>query len=342
MMLLRYDSDPLKWVKSLAGPKHFSRTWLRTLVSVAKGSANCQIRRRSLAKGKLNVNTLQTQHSNNRSLKSIMDSFITVSFQNNLNLAAAVLCIVYSIVLVLAPHKARDLYVKQAPEFKDPEFSWKVVDHITRFSSLCILMCGVCWWLVVMEGVSREKAIGVVSLMGVVHNLHTLLNDIPKQLNMSPRSTVINIMVFSAVAYATLGNTDFANLASKIVACFGLANGLLLFANPGFLEILYNIPDRESFGMLCRRDAGNNLISLSVYLCGLAWDLPQIKACGLSWASVGIGLVLLLPEMKKHHGNLTRIGAWILFMGFSAVVFLARVPEEKDTTESTQEASATL
>jgi hypothetical protein len=136
--------------------------------------------------------------------------------------------------------------------------------------------------------------------------------------------------VFAAVAYATLGNTQFSNAAAKAVACFGLAHGILLFVNPAAWETLYNVPNRESFAMMCRRNVGNSLVSFSVLLTGFAWDLPQYQAVGLAWASAGIGLVLLLPEMKKHNCMLTRVVPWILLMAFCAVAFLVPAPAEQD------------
>jgi hypothetical protein len=101
-----------------------------------------------------------------------MDSIFTVDFKYNLGKATAVLCAIYSLPLILAPQIGRELYTSKKPEFKDPEITWKVVDVLTQMEGLCILSCDLTWWLHVVEGMSRDKAIGVASLLWLVFNLN--------------------------------------------------------------------------------------------------------------------------------------------------------------------------
>ena len=262
-----------------------------------------------------------------------MCNFITETFQYQLGYATSALLLVHGLTIVLAPHRGRELYMKpgQKPDFKDPDLSWRVIDNVNQLANMCMISCALVWWLIVQEEFPVDKAMGVMCLIWVVFNLYVLLNDIPQKVNASPRSNYINVVTLSLVAYATLGNTEYARLANKIESCFVLANGVIFFVNPSSVGTLYAIPDREDCVMVARRNFGNNLTAMGVVLCALAWDVPTMQANGLAWASVGLGLLWLAPVFKKHNHNMTMIYGWLIIMFFCAAVFLATPRQDIET-----------
>jgi hypothetical protein len=228
------------------------------------------------------------------------------------------ICAFYGLIMFLAPQKGRDLYNTKDLELKDPK-SWEVHDFIGRRHALCMITASVAWWLHVELDMSRDEAIGVVTLPWILLCLHSLLNETPKQLGSSPRADYVCLAMFSFVAYATLTHATYSNLSVKILAGFALANGLMLFMNPAATGSLYGAPERDDFINLIRRCYGNNLIALGAFTGTFAWGLPHLKAVGITWATVGVGMFFLLDDLKKFKVAMAPMFVWLVLAAFFGI-----------------------
>jgi hypothetical protein len=245
-------------------------------------------------------------------LKALLD------YKDVIAQVSGVICVLHGLIMFLAPQKGRDLYNTKDLELKDPK-SWEIHDYIGQRCALCLITSPVAWWLHVEVGMSRDEAVGVVLLPWILLCLHSLLNEKPQQLGSSPRADYMSLAMFSFVAHATLTHTIYSNLAVKILAGFTLANGLLAFMNPAAIGSLYGTPEREDFINLMRRMYGNNLNSLAAFIGAFAWGLPHLKAVGIAWATAGVGMVLLLGDLKKFKVAMAPIFVWLVLMAFFGI-----------------------
>ena len=110
----------------------------------------------------------------------------------------------YGTVLFLAPQKAHDLYGTKDVllKLKDPR-SPLVIEYLVRRGALTMVTLPAMWYLHVDAGLSREKAAGVCTLPMILFCLHSLLNEIPKQVGSSSRVDISSLMVYIPVAYVT-------------------------------------------------------------------------------------------------------------------------------------------
>ena len=260
---------------------------------------------------------------------------LTEDLKFNIAVVTGTLSFFYGLVLVLAPQKKIDGYMTEKIQFKDPEVSWLVLHALIQQEALCIVTATGTWGLHVVEGLSREQAIGVGVLPWIVFTLYILLNDYPKRTRSSSRSQYSNLMVFGAVVYATLGNTTYSNIAAKTLVGFALAHGLLLFLAPAMLSPLYNLAERESGVLFGRQSLGNNMISMSALLGALAWDATPLQAAGFSWASLALGLLLMRPACIENKVCMSKVTAWTVLALVLSAVYLADLSKpEDDPTES--------
>ena len=263
-----------------------------------------------------------------------LPTIITKDVQYGIAKVTTLLCFLYSYLLVLASHKFRNLYFKEAPILKDPEIGNRVGDLITQQAALCMLSVVITFSLHAFKEMERDMAIGVGILPWFIWTSHGLLNEeCYKSVNSSPRTLYINLVFFGLVAYSSLTDQPYASLVNKVLAGFGLANGLLCYLMPTSLGKVYDIPNREDFLMLSRRSFGNCLTALSVFLGALSFGTSDLHAVGYCWVSYGFGLVLLLAEFKQHKGNMAKIAVWIIAAVFHGTIFLIDL-KPKSTSNS--------
>jgi hypothetical protein len=229
----------------------------------------------------------------------------------------------YGTIMFLAPQKARDLYGTKDVQLKDPK-SPLVLESLVQRGALAFVTGPAMWYLHVDAGLSREKAAGVCLLPSILFCLHSLLNEIPKQMGSSVRVDISCLMIYIPVAYATLSGVSsyYSDLALKSLWGWTLANGLLLYMTPSAIDTLYDIPEREEFVLLERTIYGANLINVALFGGAFAWGMDDAKAVGLGWASAFVTTLLNVKQFQKFNVATGPIYIWLALMAFFAITLL--------------------
>jgi hypothetical protein len=227
----------------------------------------------------------------------------------------------HSIILILAPQKAHEIYGTKDVKLEDPR-SPLVIEYIVQRAALATVTVPAMWYLHVEAGLSRENAAGVCLLPWILICLHSLLNEIPKQMGSSNRPETSSLIMYVPVVYATLSGASYSDLALKILWSWTLANGLLLYMNPSAISTVYNIPQREEYVLLHRTTFGANLINLALFGGAFASGMDIAKALGIGWASAFVTLLLNMKNFQKFDLAPGPIYIWLALMAFFALAFL--------------------
>jgi hypothetical protein len=230
------------------------------------------------------------------------------------------ICLVYGTILFLAPQKARDMY-GQNVELKDP-ISIQVIYFLLQRSALCDVSTVVIWYLHVEAGLSRDKAVGVATLPWILLCLHSLLNETTQKMGSSPRVEYQALFFFVLTAYATLSETTYSTLATKILFGWGLVNGLMAYMYPAAIGTIYGTPEREDHVLFLRRYYGMHLLNFAAFGGSFASGMDLFDALGLLWA-VGFALTVgLLNDIDRTKTAKKPIYAWLVLAAFFAVTLL--------------------
>jgi hypothetical protein len=229
----------------------------------------------------------------------------------------------YGIILFLAPQKAHDLYGTKDVllKLKDPR-SPLVIEYLVRRGALVMVTGPAMWYLHVDAGLSREKAAGVCILPMILFCLHSLLNEVPKQVGSSSRVDISSLMVYIPVAYVTLSGASYSDLALKSFWGYSLANGLLAYMTPSAIDTVYDTPEREDFVLLQRSTFGAYHINLALFGGAFAMGMDDAKAVGIAWASAFVTTLLNMKNFQKFNLSPGPIYTWLALMAFFAITLL--------------------
>jgi hypothetical protein len=228
---------------------------------------------------------------------------------------------VYGTIIFLAPQKARDLYRRNV-ELKDPK-SDQVIQYIVQRCGASDMSMAVMWYLHFEAGeLSRGVAAGVVTLAWIMLCLHSLLNETMQKMESSPRAEYVSLFFFGLTAYATLSETTYSNLATKILSGWTLVNGLSLYMYPAAIGTLYGLREREDYVLLVQRSYGMHLLILGVFSGAFAHGMKSEDVLGYTSA---VGFVLtagLLKDFDRMKTAKKPIYAWMVLQAFFAVTLL--------------------
>jgi hypothetical protein len=228
--------------------------------------------------------------------------------------------LVYGTIIFLAPQKARDIYGRNV-ELKDPK-SDLAIRYLLQRSGMCNMSLVVIWYLHFEAGLSRDKAVGVSTLAWILLCLHSLLNETTQKMGTSNRVEYQTLFFSVLTSYATLSETTYSNLATKILSGWLLVNGLLAYMYPAAIGTLYGTPEREEYVLLVRRCYGMDLLMLAVFAGSLAHGVNLVDGLGAVWA-VGFALMAgLLKDFDRMKTAKKPIYAWLVLGAFFAVTLL--------------------
>jgi hypothetical protein len=226
----------------------------------------------------------------------------------------------YGTIIFLAPQKAGDIYGRNV-ELKDPK-SVQVIHYLLQRSALCNMSMVVMWYLHFEAGLSRDKAVGICALPWILMCLHSLLNETMQKMGSSPRVEYQALFFFILTAYATLSETTYSNLATKIQTGWGLVNGLAAYMYPAAIGTMYGIPEREDYVLFLRRYYGMHLLVLAVFGGSFVHGRNLFDMLGLFWA-VGFALTVgLWKDIDRMKTAKKPIYAWLVLAAFFAVTLL--------------------
>lgn len=237
--------------------------------------------------------------------------------------ASGVMLAFYGTILFLAPQKAHDLYGTNDVllKLKDPKSSL-VIDYLVRRGAIVMVTLPAMWYLHVDAGLSREKAAGVCILPMILFCLHSLLNELPKQMGSSSRADISSLVISIPVAYVTLSGASYSDIALKSFWGYSLATGLLAYFTPSAIDTVYDTPEREEFVLLQRSVFGANLINVALFGGAFAMGMDDTKAVGIAWASAFFTLLLKLKDLQKFNLSTGPIYIWLALQAFFAFTLL--------------------
>jgi hypothetical protein len=229
----------------------------------------------------------------------------------------------YGTVLFLAPQKVHDLYGTKDVVLKleDPKGPM-VIEYLVRRGALIMLTLPAMWYLHVEAGLSREKAAGVCILPMILFCLHSLLNEIPKQMGSSNRVDVSSLMIYIPVACVTLSGATYSDFALKSLWGWALANGLLCYMTPSAIDTVYDTPQREEFVLLQRSMFGAHLINVSLFGGAFAMGMDDAKSVGIAWASAFVTTLWKMKDFQKFNVSTGPVYIWLASMAFFAITLL--------------------
>ena len=262
-----------------------------------------------------------------------MNKLVTQEQQQVFAIVGATLTFLHGLQECLAPEKHLAMYCTEKYKYKDENYE-EYVMSVLRQDGLAILTSPLVWFLMTFKELSYQQAIGIALLPWIILMLYFFLNEVPQKVGGSLKGTLLNILVFSFVAFSNIFETTYGDLSVKILAGFGLTHGLLVFFSPNLhASLLGNVQDDDIL-QFARRGVGASLLTTNIYFAALIGGVENPMACGIGWWVGLFTMLILLDDFKKYKTDLPKLYAWFVIMAFFGVVLTIQYPvEEVEETE---------
>ena len=187
---------------------------------------------------------------------------------------------IYGLFTSLAPLKEIKLY----GIYTDNEKPNPVHVYLAHKCGSVINACCVTWWCFNVWNLSAIKSLGFGNLPLIISDLHSILNDKPKELGGKSSVLYFNVMLFTAAAYHCLYELQpLATRLFQVQVAWGFFNGVLLFLSPEIFAKTYGIPSREKIILTARKMYGIDLISCCIQASCLLAGIDGLTALAYGW-----------------------------------------------------------
>mmetsp|Transcript_48435 Transcript_48435/g.134729 ORF Transcript_48435/g.134729 Transcript_48435/m.134729 type:complete len:285 (-) Transcript_48435:175-1029(-) len=236
--------------------------------------------------------------------------------------------IAYGTIVCLAPAKFRVfLGFKTGWTETNPKVSMAVFDWFHQRSFLAMVTHGLCWILFDSVGLKPTEVYALAGLPWIVISLHSLLNEIPKEMNTSIRPDAQILTMMLVLNFLLFIGSPHLLLIEKIVSTLTMIAGLQLYFAPALSASVYKFPQHHAEQPIVVQHMkyyGIQLIVMTILGGTLVWQVGEedtdkeasravvLNSLAVSWLVDVILYIPMLSSAKTTFTNMNHIYAWIV------------------------------
>ncbi len=226
-----------------------------------------------------------------------------ISMETKYTIAFSFECITlcYGLCVVLAPNwYRRQLRFKTGWNETEDKIPMAVYNWYTQRSALAIVAHSLCWLLYESVGLKPDVVYALTGIPFGIISIHSLLNDIPKECNVSSRADIQMFIMASTKLFLLCINSPNLKLAEQMCNIMTITAGLQLYLTPSLVSWFYKMPCHYPKTRVVSHHMkfyGLTLLVMSILVSALVWqdDREMIifaLAASLLFSVVGYALMI--------------------------------------------------